>query len=178
MSTDEFDQPYMTAMDIAKAKAAQRNAEAERGPEPPAREPRRPQPMLNTTTISGGTLGAFAIGAIALIAIGASWLGGPAPEQARPTAVPAFVAPPPAEVQSAPQEQPTAAPAVEEPAPVPTGFIEPIGQPQQAPAPPAQPVYVAPPVPAPVLSDLVPIQPTAPIDCASRGIGPCRGARP
>jgi hypothetical protein len=177
MSTDEFDQPYMTAMDIAKAKAAQRNAEAERGPEPPAREPRRPTPMLNTQ-ISGGTLGALAVGAIVAIAIGASWLGGPAPEQARPTAVPAFVAPPPAEVQSAPQAQPTAAPAVEEPAPVPTGFIEPVGQPQQAAPAAVQPVYVAPPAPAPVLSDLVPIQPTAPIDCASRGIGPCRGARP
>jgi hypothetical protein len=166
----------MNVMQDALNRAAERNKAAERGPEPPAREPRRSTPMLNTK-VNGGVVGGAAVLGIVLIAILASALGGP-PAQPRPTAVPAFVAPPPAEVQSAPQAQPTAAPAVEEPAPVPTGFIEPIGQPQQAPAPPAQPVYVAPPVPAPVLSDLVPIQPTAPIDCASRGIGPCRGARP
>jgi hypothetical protein len=75
---------------------------------------------------------------------------------------------------TASQEQPTAAP-------VPTlegGYLEPVGQPQAAPAGPApQPAYSAPAAPA-APADLVPIQPTAPIDCANRGIGPCRGSRP
>jgi hypothetical protein len=64
------------------------------------------------------------------------------------------------------------------------GYLEPVNAAPPAPAqqaapagPASAPSYQAP-APPVVVTDLVPIQPTAPIDCASRGIGPCRGARP
>jgi hypothetical protein len=125
---------------------------------------------------------AIIVGGAALLALALGAIAGPAFLGSRPGPMAA----PTARVERAEHSAPAIAPVIEAtappaeptPAPQPTGFIEPVEQApaQAAPAAPQPAVYVA---PAPVVvTDLQPLPTEVPIDCASRGIGPCRGARP
>jgi len=152
--------------------AAERTAEAEERQRPAPPTPassRRPSPMLSRPRVSGGTLGAIAVGGLFALALAASIAGGPpaplAPAVPTAAVMPVNTGQAPAVAPQPAQE----APAAPTPAPLPTGYIEPVNAAPAAPQPvyaPVQAAPVAPPVEAPVvISDLVPIieAPVAPL---------------
>jgi len=145
--------------------AAEKAAQAERGPTSPTPGPRRPTPMLRTAQFSPQLLITYGIAAVVATVLAVSLFGRPVPTPAPAgyaTAGPTFA--PPA---GAGRPQVSTASA-ETPAPLPTGeaYLVPVNEPpapaQAPPAPPA-PAYVPQAAPEPAYSELIPI-PTEPPD--------------